>query len=75
MFVEELSIPTDTERAIETIAWLEEALSIKDISDATGLSQSTLRRMRSGKATQRTWDMLDDLIREQASMQDYGLMY
>lgn len=67
--------PSDEQRAIDMISWLEEALSIKEISDATGLSQSTLRRMRSGKATQRTWDMLDDLIREQTSMQDYGFMY
>lgn len=68
--------PTDEQKAIEMISWLEgEGLSIKDIADATGLSQTTLRKMRSGKATERTWMLLDDLIREQTSMQDFGFIY
>ena len=67
--------PTDEQKAQDMISWLEEGLSIKEISDATGLSQTTIRRMHDGKATARTWKMLQDLIREQASMQDYGFMY
>ena len=46
----------------ETIEWMMNSYTIAELSHDTGLSKSTLYRMFSGIATQRTWEKLKPII-------------
>ena len=67
---------TEVEDTIATIDWLLGAWTLAELAERTGVSVSTLRRMQTGKATDRTWAKLSETIRaladeEQQEIPDY----